>query len=111
MTNHGFPSSDDALAVELAKTTGEMLMALRDELELEDPNSLRAAGDKRAHDLLVSELLLWRPTDAVLSEEGGPDDGLRLESRRVWIVDPLDGTREYGEAGRADWAVHVALWQ
>jgi 3'(2'), 5'-bisphosphate nucleotidase len=111
MTSHGFPSSDDALAVELARTTGEMLLALREEMELEDPNTLRAAGDKRAHDLLVSELHLWRPADVVLSEEGGPDDGLRLESPRVWIVDPLDGTREYGEAGRADWAVHVALWQ
>jgi 3'(2'), 5'-bisphosphate nucleotidase len=111
MTSHGFPSSDDALAVELAKTTGEMLVALRAEMGFDDPNALRAAGDKSAHDLLVSELRLWRPADAVLSEEGGPDDGGRLVSQRVWIVDPLDGTREYAEAGRTDWAVHVALWQ
>jgi 3'(2'), 5'-bisphosphate nucleotidase len=51
-----------------------------------------------------------RPADAVLSEEGA-DDLARLAAERVWIVDPLDGTREFGEAGRADWAVHVALWE
>ena len=50
-----------------------------------------------------------RPDDAVLSEEGA-DDRARLDADRVWIVDPLDGTREYGEPGRTDWAVHVALW-
>jgi 3'(2'), 5'-bisphosphate nucleotidase len=111
MTSHGFPSSDDALAIELAKTTGEMLLELRADVGFDDPSALRAAGDKRAHDLLVSELRLWRPADAVLSEEGGPDDGQRLAVPRVWIVDPLDGTREYAEEGRDDWAVHVALWQ
>jgi 3'(2'), 5'-bisphosphate nucleotidase len=51
-----------------------------------------------------------RPDDAVLSEEGA-DDPVRLRSQRVWIVDPLDGTREFSEPGRDDWAVHVALWQ
>ena len=46
----------------------------------------------------------------MLSEEGA-DDPARLSARRVWIVDPLDGTREFGEPGRTDWAVHVALWE
>ena len=58
----------------------------------------------------MAELDRLRPGDAVLSEEG-KDDPARLSARRVWIVDPLDGTREFGEADRTDWAVHVALWQ
>jgi len=58
----------------------------------------------------VAELARLRPADAVLSEEGA-DDAARLTADRVWIVDPLDGTREFGEPGRQDWAVHVALWQ
>jgi 3'(2'), 5'-bisphosphate nucleotidase len=57
----------------------------------------------------MAELAKARPTDAVLSEEG-LDDKARLAADRVWIVDPLDGTREFGEEGRTDWAVHVALW-
>jgi 3'(2'), 5'-bisphosphate nucleotidase len=51
-----------------------------------------------------------RPDDAVLSEEGA-DDPVRLAADRVWIIDPLDGTREFSELDRADWAVHVALWE
>ena len=57
----------------------------------------------------MAELAQARPNDAVLSEEG-IDDKARLSADRVWIVDPLDGTREFGEPGRSDWAVHVALW-
>jgi 3'(2'), 5'-bisphosphate nucleotidase len=57
----------------------------------------------------VGELARLRPDDVVLSEEGR-DNPARLSAERVWIVDPLDGTREFGEEGRADWAVHVALW-
>src|SRR5690606_455707 len=59
---------------------------------------------------LMAELATARPDDAVLSEEGA-DDHARLSAERVWIVDPLDGTREFSEAERDDWAVHVALWQ
>ncbi len=70
---------------------------------------LRAAGDRMSHEFLSAELARLRPGDAVLSEEG-KDDKARLEARRVWIVDPLDGTREFGELDRVDWAVHVALW-
>jgi 3'(2'), 5'-bisphosphate nucleotidase len=58
----------------------------------------------------VAALAAQRPDDAVLSEEGA-DDPIRLNATRVWIVDPLDGTREFSELGRDDWAVHVALWQ
>jgi 3'(2'), 5'-bisphosphate nucleotidase len=67
-------------------------------------------ADRQSHELLVAELARLRPDDAVLSEEGA-DDPARLTADRVWIVDPLDGTREYGEPGRTDWAVHVALWE
>jgi 3'(2'), 5'-bisphosphate nucleotidase len=70
---------------------------------------LRNAGDRQSHEFLMAELAKARPDDAVLSEEG-IDDKARLTADRVWIVDPLDGTREFGEPGRSDWAVHVALW-
>ena len=65
-------------------------------------------GDLASHELLMAGLADLRPDDAVLSEEGKADPQ-RLDHDRVWIVDPLDGTREFGEAGRTDWAVHVAL--
>ena len=104
------PASDGAFAAWLAERTGRMLQDLRDDLGFGDPAVLRAAGDKRAHEMLVAELEKWRSADAVLSEEGVRDDPARLTSERVWIVDPLDGTREFGEPGRVDWAVHVALW-
>jgi 3'(2'), 5'-bisphosphate nucleotidase len=70
---------------------------------------MRNAGDRQSHEFLMAELARKRPDDAVLSEEG-IDDKARLIADRVWIVDPLDGTREFGEPGRNDWAVHVALW-
>jgi 3'(2'), 5'-bisphosphate nucleotidase len=69
---------------------------------------MRAEGDRRSHEFLVSSLADEFPDDAWLSEEAPPDES-RLGAGRVWIVDPLDGTREFGEAGRTDWAVHVAL--
>jgi 3'(2'), 5'-bisphosphate nucleotidase len=69
--------------------------------------ALGAVADQVANAFILAGLAQWRPGDAVLSEESF-DDGARLGRTRVWIVDPLDGTREYGE-GRADWAVHVAL--
>src|SRR5699024_6035079 len=71
---------------------------------------LKDAGDQAAHELLVRLLAEHRPDDAVLSEEG-KDDRVRLSADRVWIVDPLDGTREFSEPPRDDWAVHVALWE
>jgi len=103
------PATDAGLARWLAGRAGDLLLRLRAELGHDDPAELRAAGDKRSHHLITAELSRWRPADAVLSEEG-TDNPARLSSERVWIVDPLDGTREFGEPGRVDWAVHVALW-
>jgi len=100
---------DGRLAAWLAERAGRLLLELRDELGFGDPAALRAAGDRRSHEWLLKAFADHRPGDAVLSEEG-VDDPVRLAAERVWIVDPLDGTREYGEAGRTDWAVHVALW-
>jgi 3'(2'), 5'-bisphosphate nucleotidase len=101
-------SDDHALARDLAAEAGRRLLALRARPAHAD--DLRKAGDRLSHEFLAAELARQRPDDAVLSEEGG-DDPARLSSDRVWIVDPLDGTREFGEPGRTDWAVHVALWE
>jgi 3'(2'), 5'-bisphosphate nucleotidase len=67
------------------------------------------AGDAAAQRAILEVLTAERPDDVVFSEEAA-DDGRRLTAQRVWIVDPLDGTREYGEPGRSDFAVHVTLW-
>ena len=99
---------DHALARDLAAVAGERLLALRAQGGEQD--DLRKAGDRQSHDFLTAELAARRPGDVVLSEEGA-DNPARLAARRVWIVDPLDGTREFGEPGRTDWAVHVALWE
>jgi 3'(2'), 5'-bisphosphate nucleotidase len=101
--------SDHQLAARLATEAGELLLGVRAELADADARERKAAGDKRSHDFLMAALAAERPGDAVLSEEGA-DDRIRLTSDRVWIVDPLDGTREFSELGREDWAVHVALW-
>ena len=100
-------TDDDALAADLAERAGHLLLTLR--ANGGDPDELRKAGDRQSHEFLMAELARERPGDAVLSEEG-IDDKARLTAERVWIVDPLDGTREFGEEGRSDWAVHVALW-
>jgi 3'(2'), 5'-bisphosphate nucleotidase len=102
------PANDTAFARWLADQAADLLLALRGSVA--DPAALRAAGDKQAHDLIATSLARWRPGDAVLSEEGVRDDPARLDADRVWIVDPLDGTREFGEPGRTDWAVHIGLW-
>jgi len=96
------------LARDLAERAGQLLLDLR--VRGGDPDVLRKAGDRLSHEFLAAELAACRPGDAVLSEEG-VDDKARLAADRVWIVDPLDGTREFGEEGRTDWAVHVALWE
>ncbi|MCW2687322.1 MAG: 3(2),5-bisphosphate nucleotidase [Mycobacterium sp.] len=102
--------SDHQLAARLATQAGELLLAVRAELADAGADERKSAGDKRSHDFLMAALAAERPDDAVLSEEG-IDNPVRLKADRVWIVDPLDGTREFSELGRADWAVHVALWQ
>ena len=107
-------AADHRLAAELATETGVLLVALLERHRLEFGNApdrldnLRDAGDRLAHEFLAGALAEARPDDAVLSEEA-PDDRRRLGHRRVWIIDPLDGTRQYGEPQRTDWAVHVAL--
>lgn len=101
-------SDDHILAAWLADQAGERLLRVRGE-GLEG-RALKDAGDRAAHELLMSLLGELRPEDAVLSEEG-KDDKARLAAERVWIVDPLDGTREFSEPPRDDWAVHVALWE
>ncbi|MEZ0355195.1 3'(2'),5'-bisphosphate nucleotidase CysQ [Mycobacterium sp. SA01] len=102
--------NDHDLAAELATQAGKLLLDVRVELSDASGAERKAAGDKRSHDHLMEALAAARPEDAVLSEEGA-DDPIRLRSRRVWIVDPLDGTREFSELDRDDWAVHVALWE
>ncbi len=104
------PTDDAGLAAWLAGRAGRLLVELRDRMGFADADALKDAGDRLSHNLIMAELAAHRPADAVLSEEGVRDAPERLAAERVWIVDPLDGTREYGEAGRADWAVHVALW-
>jgi 3'(2'), 5'-bisphosphate nucleotidase len=101
-------TDDAALAEVLALEAGELLLAVRDGEQR--GRELGNAGDRRAQHLLATLLHEHRPDDAVLSEEA-VDDPARLQAERVWIIDPLDGTREYGEPPRSDWAVHVALWQ
>jgi 3'(2'), 5'-bisphosphate nucleotidase len=101
--------SDHTLAARIATGAGELLVETRYNLARlsVDRWTLQDEGDRRAHDFIVAALHEARPDDAVLSEEG-KDDPSRLSAERVWIVDPLDGTREFSE-GRHDWAVHVAL--
>jgi 3'(2'), 5'-bisphosphate nucleotidase len=106
------PETDARLAARLAAEAGERLMELRARIgHRVAPWVLMDEGDALAQRFLADELAAARPDDAVLSEEGQEDPRRWNESRhRVWIVDPLDGTREFGELGRQDWAVHVALW-
>ena len=101
-------SDDHVLAAWLATVAGDLLLRVREE-GLEG-KGLKDAGDLASHHLLMDLLASARPDDVVLSEEG-KDDAARLDARRVWIVDPLDGTREFSEPPRDDSAVHVALWE
>ena len=98
--------TDAELAAHLAHIAGRLLLEVRDS-GLITGKALGDAGDKTANQFLVSALRQQRPDDGLLSEEE-KDSPERLNKSRVWIVDPVDGTREYGEA-RTDWAVHVGL--
>ena len=98
--------TDEELAAHLAQEAGRLLIEQRRSALLEGA-ALGHVADKVANAFILTGLAEWRPADAILSEES-PDDPARLAAERVWIVDPLDGTREYSE-GRPDWAVHVAL--
>lgn len=97
-------TADSRLAAELATHAGELL------LELRASGGTGAQGDSQSNEFLTRELSRARPDDAILSEESA-DDPRRLTADRVWIIDPLDGTKEFGLTGRSDWAVHVALWE
>ena len=102
-------SADASLAAELAEGAGRVLLGLRGGAQVSGKD-----GDRLANDYLLAALAAARPGDAVLSEESR-DDPARLSADRVWIIDPLDGTREFAERDgtgwRTDFAVHVALWQ
>jgi 3'(2'), 5'-bisphosphate nucleotidase len=99
---------DHQLAMHIANDAGRLLMALKASAVLSN-GALGDAADAVAQQFIDRAIRLHRPSDAILSEEAPPDER-RLQQRRVWIVDPLDGTREYSESGnRNDWAVHVAL--
>lgn len=98
--------NDAELAAHLATVAGRILLEIRESKMFPD-KSLGKAGDQTANQFLVHALKAQRPDDGLLSEEE-QDNAERLSKSRVWIIDPVDGTREYGE-GRTDWAVHVGL--
>ena len=98
--------TDFDLAAQLADSAGRILLRVR-ESELFEGKALGKAGDQTANEFLIHALRYQRPEDGLLSEEC-KDTAERLGKSRVWIIDPVDGTREYGE-GRSDWAVHIAL--
>jgi 3'(2'), 5'-bisphosphate nucleotidase len=106
----GVAHDDHAFAAWAATVAGELLTDVRRQ-GLEG-RELKDAGDKAAHDLLMAICAEHRPDDSVMSEESQASisDAGRLSADRVWIIDPLDGTREFSEPPRDDWAVHVALW-
>jgi 3'(2'), 5'-bisphosphate nucleotidase len=103
--------TDAELAAAVAEEAGALLRSIRVSLTAlgENEKAIGKAGDVQSNELILERLRAARPDDAILSEESR-DDHARLTCERVWIVDPLDGTREYSE-GRDDWAVHVALWE
>ncbi len=103
--------NDSRLAAQIAEEAGQLLLQVRAEAPAHlTPKQLGQRGDKLANEMLLRRLAQLRPDDAVLSEESA-DSPQRLSSDRVWIIDPLDGSREFGLPDHDDWAVHVALWQ
>ena len=107
------PAADHADAARYAGSAGALLVRLRSRASsiADLPRwGLGDAGDVTANRHLLALLQEEHPQDAILSEESA-DDARRVHADRVWIIDPLDGTREFTEPGRNDWAVHVALWE
>ena len=102
--------TDHEDASRIATEAGELLLEIRADAAAGrlDPSMLKDEGDRRSNELILARLAELYPDDAVLSEERA-DDPSRINAARTWIVDPLDGTREFGEDPRTDWAVHVAL--
>ena len=112
MTIASHTETDATLAARLAVEAGHLLVQLREQLFSDGAPSwqVKDTGDITSHRFLTQAFRALRPDDAVLSEEGA-DTSHRIGADRVWIIDPLDGTNEYGERGRLDWAVHIALWE
>lgn len=104
--------TDARLAAVLAERAGAHLLKIRrwGEEQGMSPAEIGDLGDSQANDLILGALAEARPADAFLSEES-VDAPTRLRADRVWIIDPLDGTREFRTPGRSDWAVHIALWE
>jgi len=98
---------DHGDALDIAKSTGALLLSLREQHRPWDPDELGRLADRMAEEHILRELAARRPDDGVRSEEAGFNPG-RGATSRVWIVDPLDGTREYSQ-GRDDWGVNIAL--
>ncbi|MBT8206848.1 MAG: 3'(2'),5'-bisphosphate nucleotidase CysQ [Acidimicrobiales bacterium] len=103
-------ADDHFEAARIATAAGELLLSIRDEMSSRgaDSREMKDVGDEQSHLFIMEELRRVRPDDAILSEEG-KDDLARLDADRIWIVDPVDGTREFSEPPRTDWAVHVAM--
>ena len=103
--------TDQQLASRVATEAGAMLVELRDELVAEGIHywDLKDEGDVAGHRYIMSALTAARPDDVILSEEAA-DNRRRLSAERVWIIDPIDGTNEFAEHPRHDWAIHIALW-
>ena len=104
--------TDQQLASRVATEAGAMLVELRDELVAEGIHywDLKDEGDVAGHRYIMSALTAARPDDVILSEEAA-DNRKRLNATRVWIIDPIDGTNEFAEHPRHDWAIHIALWE
>ena len=104
--------TDQQLASRVATEAGVMLVELRDELVAEGIHywDLKDEGDVAGHRYIMSALTAARPDDVILSEEAA-DNRRRLSAERVWIIDPIDGTNEFAEHPRHDWAIHIALWE
>ena len=104
--------TDQQLASRVATEAGVMLVNLRDELVAEGIHywDLKDEGDVAGHRYIMSALTVARPDDVILSEEAA-DNRKRLNAERVWIIDPIDGTNEFAEHPRHDWAIHIALWE
>jgi len=104
--------TDQQLASRVATEAGVMLVNLRDELVAEGVHywDLKDEGDVAGHRYIMSALTASRPDDVILSEEAA-DNRKRLSADRVWIIDPIDGTNEFAEHPRHDWAIHIALWE
>lgn len=104
--------TDQQLASRIATQAGVMLVELRDELAIEGIHywDLKDEGDIAGHRYIMDALTQARPDDVILSEEAA-DNRRRLSAERVWIIDPIDGTNEFAEPPRYDWAIHIALWE